>query len=191
MTYSVLPPAPQASTARTTGRLFAILALGGLAALTLLMALGWWSLSQLSGAAAAGTVKDLTGFSARAYAAQLAKVDLGGHFESIKREHGGTYFAAGNGPYASASYRTTESLTSTVAQVQRAMEQAGYTVRTAPTSADGPQAGVTRLEGTAPGRELAALINDGDVYDLPFGYIHAVPGTTAVLLVVEDHGRSR
>lgn len=190
MTHPVLPRTPPASLART-GRLLAILALSGLSALTLLMALVWWSLSQLSGSAAGGPIRDLAGFSARVYAAQLDEVHLGGDYEVLKREHGGTYLAAGNGPYASASYRTCESLDSAVAQVQRAMEQAGYTVRTAPTREDGPQAGVTRLEGTAAGRELGALINVGVVYDLPFGYIDAVPGTTGVLLVVEDHGRSR
>jgi hypothetical protein len=190
MTHTVLPPTPPASTARRIGLLFAIVAGSGLVALTLLIALGWWGLSQLSGSAAGGTVKAFSGSTARAYAAQLAEVELPGSFEVIKREHGGTYFAAGNGPYASISYRTSESLNSAVAQVQQAMEQAGYTVR--PSSDDNPFfKDVTRLDGIATGRDIEALIGVGEVYDQPFGYIAPVPGSTGVLLVVEDHGRSR
>ncbi|MCU1595805.1 MAG: hypothetical protein JWO12_3197, partial [Frankiales bacterium] len=142
------------------------------------------------GSAAGGTIKALSGSTARAYSVQLAKVELPGSYDVIEREHGGSYVAAGNGPYASISYRTSEPQNSVMTQVRLALEQAGYAVR--PAADDNPFfKDVTRLDGTATGRSIEALIGVGEVYDEPFGHIAPVAGTTGVLLVVEDHGRSR
>ncbi|MCU1595561.1 MAG: hypothetical protein JWO12_2953, partial [Frankiales bacterium] len=86
MTHTVLAPTPPAATLRRGGLLFAVVASGGLVAL----ALGWWGVSQLSGSAAGGTIKALSGSTARAYSVQLAKVELPGSYDVIEREHGGS-----------------------------------------------------------------------------------------------------
>lgn len=121
------------------------------------------------------------------YAEQLTQIHLPSSYELVSREQGGTYVAAGNGPYASAAYRTRQGLNAVIIEVQQAMEQAGYTVQRATPD----EHGVVRLEGKAPARDLEARIGAGTVYDMPFGSVAAVPGTTGVLLVVEDQGRSR
>ena len=184
---AVLPSVRWVPAARRTGRLGARQVAIGCAALALLTALGGCGRARdISSVAVTLHKEDVA---AEHYADQLTQIHLPVTYDVIARNHGGTYVAAGNGPYASVAYRTLQSPTSAVALVQQAMEQAGYAVELAPMNSD--DEGVTRLVGTAPGRDLEARIGTGVVYDLPFGYIAAVPGTTGVLLVVEDHGRNR
>lgn len=174
MTFTVLPPVPAA---RKKGTVLAVTAGLTCSVLALLVAIAWWGFS--------GKVESAS----HRYARQLAKVELPSDYDVLKREQGGTYFAAGNGPYASVSYRTNQPLETTVAQVHESLQEAGYTVQVAPWYSPGSP--VIRLEGTAHGRDIEALVGGGVIYRLPYGYVDAVVGTTGVLLVVEDHGRSR
>lgn len=175
MTYTVLP---LARPARKKGWIVGLIAGLVLGCLALLVVLAWWS---FIGREDIASVR---------YAHQVDKVHLPAGYEQVTKEHGGTYFAAGNGPSAAVGYRTSASVETAVADARAALEEAGYSVEPAPSwDSYGPP--VTRLEGTAPGRDIEVLIGTGSVSLSPFGEVAAVPGLTGVLLVVEDHGRSR
>jgi hypothetical protein len=125
------------------------------------------------------------------YAKQVAGVSLPSDFKLVGQDEGGTYFAAGNGPFASRSYRTPRSLENTVSAVTKALTNDGYDVSPNPAYAtslsDVPFIHLLALKGDSPLEDISR----GDVYDLPVGYIPAAEGLTGVLIEVKDAGRSR
>jgi hypothetical protein len=151
--------------------------LGGLALL-------WWSFTGR---------EDLA---SRRYARHLAAVELPSGYELRREQSGGTYFAAGNGPSASRSFSSPRGLTVARRQVQQALEDAGYQVTQEQLAPDqstfifGGAEGV-QLAARTSGEVVNAYVSAGSVYDLPFGHADDEPGRTSVLLVIEDHGRSR
>ena len=158
------------------------------AAVVALVGLGWWS---VFGREAHATHR---------YARQVAAVELGRSYVLAGQDSGGTYFAAGNGPYASRWYQTTAPVPDALTDGSAALQHAGYAVTVDRQWAEAQQAYAGAQERAHPvtllraarGRDtMEAYVGDGEVYDLPFGLARATPGRTNVLLVVVDEGRTR